>query len=88
MNKSDVLDAIREILRKDLQRTEPIGLETDLLSELQLGSIELLTLAIGLENQFEICLEPEDEAHLTNVAALIDRVLVLSESRADSTLEG
>lgn len=69
---------IARILREQLAVTLPLSAETDLLADLQLDSVQQLTLIVELENHFRLCFDPGDEAGLStlgSVAALLRRRL-------------
>ncbi len=51
---------IRRILREELEHSAPVTPASHLVRDLQLDSLGLLTLAVGLENRFQIQLREED----------------------------
>lgn len=51
-----------------------LGADLRLVEDLALDSIQLLTLAVEVENRFRICLDPEDEAGIETVGDLADVV--------------
>ena len=66
---------IRRVLREELGQTREPRLDDDLVSDLQLDSVGLLTLVVGLEDRFRIALAEEDAASVRTVrdlAALVD----------------
>jgi acyl carrier protein len=63
-----------EIVRERTAPEIPLAPDTDLLGDLQLDSVQQLDLVVAIENEFEICLTPEDEqglATLGELAALV-----------------
>ena len=69
--KAIVLDAVREVVRGELGIQEPVELVTDLVDDLGLDSLALLTLTVSLENRFEVCLE-FDAGVVTSVGDVVD----------------
>ena len=80
MTRAEILAAIGEIGRRELGwtgRPEP-GMR--LVEDLELDSLRLLTLAVTVENRFEVCLSEEDEAAIETVgdlAAVVERRLAM-----------
>ncbi len=74
MTPDAVLERIRRVAADRLQITRPVDLDSDLARDLRLDSIALLSLVVELENEFEICFEPEDE---DDIATVRDVVTVL-----------
>lgn len=80
-----ILLAIEEVAREHLD-LEYLGLPDEtgaprrlspdlrLVEDLALDSIQLLTLAVEVENRFEICMDPEDEEGIETVGDLADVV--------------
>jgi acyl carrier protein len=72
----EVLVEIRRVVRDELGVTREVGLEDDLIADLQLDSVGLLTLVVGLEDRFRVALREEDAASVRTVgdlAALVER---------------
>lgn len=69
-----VLAAIRRIAREELEWEGEVHPGMDLVEDLGLDSLRLLTLAVEIENHFEICLEEADEAAIRTVSDLVDVV--------------
>lgn len=65
---------IERIARQELRRDGPLP-DGDLGEHLD--SVERLTLIVGIEDHFEICFEPEDEADVRTV----DDVVALVQAR-------
>jgi len=66
----EVLDEIRRVLREELSMTREPRPEDDLIADLQLDSVGLLTLVVALEDRFRIVLAEEDSASVRTVADL------------------
>ena len=72
----ETLTEIRRVLREELGLSREVRLEDDLVSDLQLDSVSLLTLVVGLEDRFRIALEEQDAASVRTVrdlAVLVER---------------
>jgi acyl carrier protein len=72
----EVLDEIRRVLREELAVSREVRSEDDLIADLQLDSVAVLTLVVGLENRFRIALADEDASGVRTVgdlAALVER---------------
>ena len=54
--------------------TSSFDLQTNLLRDLQLDSLKQLSLVVELENEFEICFDPEEEEALETVGHVVDLV--------------
>ena len=67
----EVLAEIRRVLRDELGCSREPRPEDDLLSDLQLDSVGLLTLVVGLEDRFRVALAEEDAAGVRTVQDLI-----------------
>lgn len=70
-SRERIAEVITEMLRENLGVRAPIELGSDLLADFQLDSIRLLTLIVEIENAFQICFDPGDEADLRTVADLV-----------------
>ena len=70
----EVLGEIRRVLRDELQLAREPRPEDDLVQDLQLDSVGLLTLVVGLEDRFRIALTEEDAAGVRTVADLVKLV--------------
>ena len=79
-----IIGEIKRLLRESCRvEAEQIGPETDLLGELQLDSVQRLTLVVELENHFAICFDPGDEAGISTVADIAERIEARLRERAD-----
>jgi acyl carrier protein len=73
---AEVLDEIRRVLREELALQREPRPEDDLVTDLQLDSVGLLTLVVGLEDRFRVVLTEEDAAGVRTVSdlcALVER---------------
>lgn len=71
----EALTEIRRVLREELGLSREVRVEDDLVADLQLDSVALLTLVVGLEDRFRIALEEQDAAAVRTVrdlAALVE----------------
>jgi acyl carrier protein len=71
----EVLHEIRRVVRDELGLTREVRDHDDLVADLQLDSVGLLTLVVGLEDRFRIALTEEDAARVRTVrdlAALVE----------------
>ena len=78
MSRDEIALRLRAIVAERLARELPASPDADLLGELQLDSVQQLELVVAVENEFEICLTPEDErglATLGELAALVEHRL-------------
>ena len=73
----EVLAEIRRVVRDELGVARAVGPQDDLIADLQLDSVGLLTLVVGLEDRFRIALAEEDAAGVRTVQELV----ALVESR-------
>lgn len=83
MNRQQVLEAIENIATRHLERPGKLKPEMDLVEDLELDSLLLLTLAVEVENHFEICLEQEEEAGIRTVDDLVEIVLRKTSERPE-----
>ncbi len=67
----EVLEEIRRVLRDELGLSREARPEDDLVADLQLDSVGLLTLVVGLEDRFRIALSEEDAAGVRTVSDLM-----------------
>jgi acyl carrier protein len=71
----EVLGEIRRLLREELGVTRLAQGADDLVRDLQLDSVGLLTLVVGLEDRFRVALREEDAAAVRTVQDLAALVL-------------
>ena len=67
----EVLQEIRRVVKDELGVEREVRLEDDLLTDLQIDSVGLLTLVVGLEDRFRIALAEEDAASVRTVRDLV-----------------
>jgi acyl carrier protein len=70
----EVVSEIARVLRDDLGLSRPPRQEDDLVNDLQLDSVGLLTLVVGLEDHFRVALKEEDAAAVRTVGDLASLV--------------
>ena len=71
----EVLGEIGRVLREELGLSRPPRPDDDLVADLQLDSVGLLTLVVGLEDRFRVALNEEDAAAVRTVRDLAALVL-------------
>ena len=67
---SEVTAEIARVLRDELGLSREVKPGDDLVTDLQLDSVGLLTLVVGLEDRFRIALQEEDASRVRTVAEL------------------
>jgi acyl carrier protein len=67
---SEVTVEIARVLREELGLSREVKPGDDLVTDLQLDSVGLLTLVVGLEDRFRIALQEEDASRVRTVAEL------------------
>ncbi|TMA17308.1 MAG: acyl carrier protein [Deltaproteobacteria bacterium] len=67
---SEVATEIARVLRDELGLSREVKPGDDLVSDLQLDSVGLLTLVVGLEDRFRVALAEEDASRVRTVAEL------------------
>lgn len=68
--EGEVVAEVRRILGEELEWKGLVEPSHDLLKDLQLDSLGLTVLAVGLENRFRVKLSEEDAAGVTTVSDL------------------
>jgi acyl carrier protein len=68
--EGEVVAEVRRILGEELEWRGAVEPSHDLLKDLQLDSLGLTVLAVGLENRFRVRLSEEDTAGIITVADL------------------
>jgi acyl carrier protein len=71
----EVLGEIGRVLREELALAREPRPEDDLVRDLQLDSVGLLTLVVGLEDRFRVALKEEDAGSVRTVGDLVALVL-------------
>jgi len=78
----EVLGEIGRVLREELGMQREVRPGDDLVRDLQLDSVGLLTLVVDLEDHFRVALKEEDAAVVRTVAELAGLVLRRREEAA------
>jgi acyl carrier protein len=81
MTRAGILEAVREVVREACDCEAPVEEASDLQGDLQLDSLQRMTLAMELENRFALCFEPEDEEGLATVGDVVELVARALEAR-------
>lgn len=74
LSSIEVLEAIRGIARQELELDHTPEPSDELIGDLQLDSLGLTILAVGLEDRFRVKLTEEDSAQVNTVAELAELV--------------
>jgi acyl carrier protein len=74
MTPDEILEGIREVARTHVGFDGPLDPDLRLIEDLELDSIKALTLAVEVENRFQVCLDPGVEAGIRTVGDLVDAV--------------
>ena len=74
MTPEEVLLGIEQVAREHLNRPGELRPEMDLIEDLELDSLLLLTLAVEVENHFRVQLDEEDEMGIRTVGDLVETV--------------
>ena len=77
----EVVAEIARVLRDELGLSRVVKPEDDLIADLQLDSVGLLTLVVGLEDRFRVALAEEDASSVRTVAELAALVAARAEAR-------
>ena len=80
-DRESVVRSLREIFSEHLS-LDGIDEDTGLFSQLNLDSLQQLTLVVEIENRFKICFDEADEESLETVSDLVDRILHHLEASA------
>src|ERR1700716_2583707 len=67
---SEVTAEISRVLREELGLSREVKPGDDLVTDLQLDSVGLLTLVVGLEDRFRVALAEDDASRVRTVAEL------------------
>lgn len=76
MSREEILRGIQSVVDRHLELDRPVRLEpgTDILGDLQIDSIQQLTLIVELENYFRIAFSPGDEQDLVTIADVVELI--------------
>jgi acyl carrier protein len=77
MSRQQIFDQVCRIIAERLRVATAVEPGTDLARDLQLDSVQQLTLVVELENHFQICFDPGEEEGI----ATVDSVVQLIASR-------
>lgn len=80
-DREDVVAVIDRVLRDEVGLQRAVRPEDNLLTDLQLDSVGLLTLVVGLEDHFRIALAEQDAAAVQTVGDLASLVAARVEAR-------
>jgi len=80
-DRKEALAVIGRVLRDELGVEREVRAEDDLLADLQLDSVGVLTLVVGLEDHFRIALAEQDAAEVRAVGDLAGLVAARAEGR-------
>ncbi|MFL5313439.1 MAG: phosphopantetheine-binding protein [Myxococcales bacterium] len=78
---AEVIAVIGRVLRDELGVAREVRAEDDLLADLQLDSVGVLTLVVGLEDHFRIALGEQDASEVRTVGDLAGLVAARAERR-------
>jgi len=70
VGESDVLEVLKTIAARDLEYTGELSTTMRLREDLQLDSMQMIIVAVGLENHFKVKLGEEDAGELKTVGDL------------------
>ena len=73
MDRATVLRDVRQVLEEHLRIAE-VDEATHLFRDLELDSIQQLTLVVEIENHFKICFNEGDEAGIATIGDVVDAV--------------
>ncbi|HSI05902.1 MAG: acyl carrier protein [Myxococcota bacterium] len=71
MSEGEIFHSVSELVTKTMKREVEISMTTDFRRDLQLDSLKLLELVVAIEDRFEVCLDPGDEAALITVGDVV-----------------
>lgn len=80
-DRHEVIAVIGRVLRDEVGLRRAVRAEDDLLTDLQLDSVGLLTLVVGLEDHFRVALAEQDAAAVRTVGDLASLVAARAEAR-------
>jgi acyl carrier protein len=79
--RAEVLAVIGRVLRDEVGVSRVVRPQDDLISDLQLDSVGMMTLVVGLEDHFRVALAEEDAAQVHTVGDLAALVAARVEGR-------
>ena len=82
LDPAQVLAAMHDIARTELDYAAPIALTQRLNEDLHLDSMNMIVMAVGLENRFRIKLDEQDAGQLITVGDLVTLVVRRAQEQA------
>lgn len=73
MDRASVMNDVRKVLEEHLKIAD-VDETTHLFKDLELDSIQQLTLVVEIENHFKICFDEGDEADIETIGDVVDAV--------------
>ncbi len=74
MTDAEILTVIGDVARDHELWDGTLSRDLRLVEDLELDSLKALTLAVEVENRFQVCLDPEIETTIITVGDLVDMV--------------
>ena len=75
MNREEIIDKIYELIRETLNSKDlEIDLNSNIIEDLEMDSVDGITLIMDLEELFGITIEDEEFANFTTVSYIVDYV--------------
>lgn len=74
MTGDTILRTLGDLARQSLDWRGELHAEMRLVEDLELDSLRLLTLAMAVEDHYQVCLDEDDEASIVTVGDLIELV--------------
>ena len=71
MTEDEILRGIEDVARRHVGVARGLQQSLSLQADLLLDSLQLMTLAVEVENRFRVRLDPEDEAQVRTVGDLV-----------------
>ena len=81
MTEEEILTRVSDLARRRFGVEKSLLPEMRLAEDVGLDSFRMLTLAVEIENEFEICLSEEAEAEIVTIADLVETVRGQIEGR-------
>lgn len=81
MNREEIIDKIYELIRETLNSKDlEIDLNSNIIEDLEMDSVDGITLIMDLEELFGITIEDEEFANFTTVSYIVDYVENLNKN--------
>jgi acyl carrier protein len=81
ITETDVLEVIREIASRELQMDREVLPSHELIRDLELDSVTLVTMLASIENRFRVQLPPADTGSIQTVQHIMDQVVQRAKER-------